>query len=202
MIPGPGTIFSLLPKVQLALKMKRSPLLEYWFYKKAIGMTKSTIIHNMSNNMYALQAHPAIDDFFEMYSILSNRKYTKEEVAIGVKSTANFTSKIRSEREYRLIHGSTNKNKKRTAKFLENKILPKIKEVFEKREIPLFSRKTNGELRYNEKVITEAQMEVYANTHSDYHISAFKFKDKNGRMSLNFFGCPTIRRSIRRSGKW
>ena len=189
-VPGPRTIFKTLGKVQLALKLKRSPLLEYYFYNAETN--KSRIILNISGSN--LQSYPATDDFFETYSILLHRKYTKEEVAKGVEFAANFTLKIQSTRQdYQMTHRNTRKNKRRAANFLENKIIPKLEQVYTKREIPKFSNKTHSEVRYVQEIITEAQMPVFINDHSAYYISAFKFKDKNGRVSLNFYGKSAFR---------
>ena len=195
MVPGPGTIFSLLPKVQLALKMKRSPLLEYWFYKKKIF--KVDIITSLNNNKRNVGAYPAVNDFFEMYEILLDRKYTNKEIRKGIDFAADFSSYIQNKRERQKINDSTAQNRRRAIKFLENKISPKLYQVYAKREVPKFSIKTRGEIRYIEEIITEAKMPEYINGHSNYHISAFKFKDKNGRVSLNFYGYSPERRHRR-----
>jgi len=196
-VPGPQTIFKTLGKVQLALKMKKSPLLEYYFYKGE--RSKFNILDNITDRSSS-RSYPHVQDFYDLYEIFLERKFTPEEIRKGVDFAVDFVSSIQSNRESLKEQRLTKKNRK-SADRLFNKINDKIDEVYRKREIPKFSRKTGGTIIYLDKIIIENEMDTFINNHSGYSISAFKFKDKNGMVSLNFYApkpTPSRYRNSRR----
>jgi len=182
-VPGPQTIFNTLGKVQLALKMKKSPLLEYYFYKGE--RSKLNILSNIANRR-STKSYPHVQDFYDLYEIFLERKFTPEEITKGVDFAADFASSINSDRQDLKTERLTKKNSKSADRLL-NKIEEKIYDVYRKREIPKFSRKTSGNIIYRNKIIIENEINTFINNCSIYSISAFKFKDKNGMVSLNFY---------------
>jgi hypothetical protein len=186
-VPGPSTIYNALPKVRLALKMKKSPLVDYYFYNE--NKTPSRLLYNVINRINRENLRPIISgyanvmDLFEMLHIFLGKKYTLEEIVKGVAYAAYFGENLKDKRfEAKQVGGNSRQ------KFVNKHILPKIQKMFEDRKIPMFSNKTGGQLMWHNFIVEEKDIVTFKQRQSDHIIHVFKFKDANGKLTINFYG--------------
>ena len=178
MVPGMREIYSTLPKVRLALKMKKSPAIQWGWFAQA------DYLENLSNVKWRDGESNDIIRGFKLF--FKDKDYSDDEILTGIALAGEKFNRIRYYREASR-NGVNLKDRNAKDKFREL-VLSRMYEVYAKREVPLFSRKTSGTIIYEPKIITEKRMmEFIEESRLSEFIKVFKFKDKHGRVSINFY---------------
>jgi len=178
MIPGMREIYSTLPKVRLALKMKKSPAIQWgWF-------AQEDYLGNLSNVRWGDEASTDIIRGFKLF--FKDKGHSDDEILTGIALAGEKFNRIRYYREASR-NGVNLKDRNAKDKFNE-KVRSHMQALYATREVPLFSRKTSGTIIYEPKIITEKRMmEFIEESRLSEFIKVFKFKDKHGRVSINFY---------------
>ena len=178
MIPGMREIYSTLPKVRLALKMKKSPAIQWGWFAKA------DYLENLSNVKWRDGESNDIIRGFKLF--FKDKGHSDDEILTGIALAGEKFNRIRYYREASR-NGVNLKDRDVMNKF-NAKVRLHMQALYAKREVPLFSRKTQGNVVYEPKIITEKRMmEFIEDSRLSEFIKVFKFKDKHGRVSINFY---------------
>ena len=191
MVPGAREIFGAFPKVHLSLKMQKSEIVNRWWFKTKHGVPY--IISRLTTDTSSDQRAALI----KLFRIFIGKKYTDGEISIGLKWAGRFAEGIQDTR-------STYKEEnqlfiKQRNKLYNKKIEPKLRKIYEEREIPLFNAKTHGELKFINEIIDEKDLNDRQEFNDDRRIWVFKFRDANGKLSLNFYSEKKQGRGWRRN---
>jgi hypothetical protein len=186
-VPGAGEIYGAWPKVHLSLKMQKSEVLNRWWFKDHTDVPK--LIRRLRSDT------PGEDraTIVKLFKIFTGKKYSEDEILVGLKNAALFGEKIQGVRsDYK--NNINNRIKNAKEKFFTNKIAPKLREIYEKREIPLFNSKTHGRLEFLNRTINEKDLKDVKEFNDERRIWVFKFRDATGKLSLNFYSEKPQRR--------
>jgi hypothetical protein len=195
MVPGPQKMFSTFPKVRLALKMQKSPVENVWWFGNHNPQTVFRYAVPYGWQGSGNSHKEVFNAILKMFEIFFERKHTQEEIIKGMQYAGEFGNYIKSRCERNQTKVERIAENKRM-RFKEKVLKPKLREIFVKREIPKFSNRTGGHLVYMDEVINEKDLKTV--DFSNHSIAVFRFKDRNGRVSLNFYSQTQFSNEIRR----
>lgn len=176
MIPGMREIYSTLPKVRLTLKMKKSPAMQWGWFVREDYFENLTAIRNSGEET---------KDILSAFGLFL-KDYNEPELRAGIALAGEVYNRIKYQREASRT-GVNVKDRDAKDKF-EAKVGARMYDVYAAREIPVFNRKTKGTIIYEPRIITEKRMDEFKEEcRLSEYIKVFKFKDKHGRVSINFY---------------
>jgi len=201
-IPGARELYGAWPKVHLSLKMQKSSLLNAWWFKN------HTDVPNLIKRLRSDTTGEDRATIVKLFKIFTGKKYSEDEILVGLKNAGRFGEKIQGVRsDYK--NNINNRIEEAKEKFYTSKIAPKLREIYEKREIPLFNSKTHGRLEFLNKIVDEKDLKDVRATfkyirvreikefNNNERIWVFKFRDATGKLSLNFYSEKPQRRRDR-----
>ena len=200
-IPGARELYGAWPKVHLSLKMQKSSLLNAWWFKN------HTDVPNLIKRLRSDTTGEDRATIVKLFKIFTGKKYSEDEILVGLKNAALFGEKIQGVRsDYK---NDLNQRIAQQEEKFSNKRMAKLREIYEKREIPLFNSKTHGRLEFLNKIVDEKDLKDVRATfkyirvreikefNNNERIWVFKFRDATGKLSLNFYSEKPQRRRDR-----
>jgi hypothetical protein len=180
MIPGAREIYGAWPKVHLSLKMQKSEVINRWWFKNTAD------VPNLIRRLHLDTRGDERRDTVRLFKIFTGKKYSEDEILVGLKNASRFGIQIQDTRsDYR--NEENQHIQKQKDKFYNAKLGPKLREIYEKREIPVFNSRTHGRLEFLNRIIDEKDLKDQKEFNDDRRIWVFKFKDATGKLSLNFY---------------
>jgi hypothetical protein len=180
MIPGAREIYSAFPKVHLSLKMQKSGIINRWWFKD-----RKDVVHLIKGLRSETRGEDHVT-IVKLFKIFTGNKYNEEEIVVGLKNAGRFGEKIQyTRRDYQTA--TQNRFENQQEKFYNDKIGPKLREIYEKREIPLFNSRTHSRIEFINRIIDEKNLKDVKEFNNDRRIWVFKFRDATGKLSLNFY---------------
>jgi hypothetical protein len=193
MIPGLHEILDCLPRVILTAKIQKVPsLTTEWFLQRNDYME---ILNRMKHSKKLKE------EFCPIFKVFL-KNYNEEEIINGCEIAYRRIMEVRHHRYF---------DKERTSDALltkSQKFFSKLHDIKSKREIGNYNRTTYGRINYHEGILDEKTMMFPDGTHvhrlEKNRVHIFRFKDKNGKLFLNFYGVKndvtqrSIRRKVRR----
>jgi len=187
MIPGPQRIFAVVPKVRMAAKMQKLSLNYYFVHEGDFLGSLSMIAHHARPEAHG--RWPDCEKLINLFTIfLGTDKFPYEEVRQGIENAGDYIRDLRSKKQYPNTSNAGQLVSDRYEQFKQNVIYKKLREIFNRRQIPMFGHNTKGRLNYERVpgIIDESNLDSFLRNSVRHEITVFKFRDKNGRLSLNF----------------